>query len=707
MELKSFFVQDDQGNKLPGAVCYMYQRGTESIVEGLRKPNGEPLPNPFNSDNDAKVQLGAPNGLYDIRVSTPTRDYRIPLQFNDVSDVLEQANTAATRAETARDSAHLTSGVKTTIEEGLLSAPEGGLFSVLAASTDDYVSVYQKVAGAAVYRRRYPSGDLVRNLDYAARFAIKAAVPRSMADSSHPWSVVDESRKVILGVRKNGIVDAVLDRMPGLSLLGDYAWCICDENKVVLLGIKWSGELVTYPSALASTPTGYAWDEGVPGKRDIFTLVDGVPYQLTSSGDNTSPEVLAGQVHYIERNGAVISRAVPVPEAGSVASFVNSIIHVISLGQSLSCGINSGTPVTQQPPSANRILTIKDGIQLDDEKGVLSADMVAPFKPMVAKTKEPPIMQMAAEINRARYLPATAGLLVSNHGRGGQGITQLNKGTIPYQNSLTAIAEAKAECDRKGWPYRIPCICWNQGQHDGGMAAGVYYGHLVQLQADYEADIQAITGQTGRIPMVVTQMSNWTAPTYNRSFSNIPHEQYQVALDFPDRFVVAGPQYWLPSNSDGIHLPAVAYSRDGIALAGAVGAMIKGEQWKPTACVSAVRNGLKVTLRFNVPHGPLVIDTVNVSDPGFWGLRWIDSTSSASIVATELVGYDAIEVTLSNEPTGSSPIIGVADIGIASTLAGPTTGPRTCIRDSSPRLDRTGLPVYNWACHNRVSVITI
>lgn len=600
----------------------------------------------------------------------------------------------------------------TSIEQALQNTVSGTIFSVpskLALSPDPlkYIDMYLNSGGTPFPLGSYPSTERVNQVQDSTQFAIENAIPKNLSDT-HPWAIADELLRVILGIRKDGVVDAILDRLPGLSLLGDYAWVICDANEIVLLGIKWSGEIVIYPSAISSASSGIAWDEGATGNRDIFVMVDDLPYQLTSSGDNSAPQVTPGQVSYVERKGRVTGITVLLPEPGSIAPFVTNIIHIIFLGQSLACGINSGAPVTTQPPSANRVLTLKDGVQLVDEAGVLTSDMVAPFAPLKANvTKEPPCLQAASEVNRSRALPADSGLLISNHGRGGQGIQSLNKGTIPYQNSLTAMIAAKAECDSKGWPYSVPCISWNQGQHDGGMAAGVYYALLVQLQLDYEADIQAITGQTGRIPMIITQMSNWTAPVYNRSFSNIPHEQYQVSLDFPDRFVVSGPQYWLPSNNDGIHLPAASYSRDGTALSGALGALIKGEPWLPTACVEAVRSDTKVLLRFNVPEGPLAIDTVNVLDPGFWGLRWIDSTDSATITAVQLTGFNTIEVTLSNVPTGAQPMIGVADIGIAGNRAGPDTGPRTCIRDSSSLLDCSGLPVFNWACHQRIAVTTI
>ncbi|AMB78597.1 hypothetical protein AV641_05675 [Pseudomonas fragi] len=88
MELKNFFAQDDQGNKLPGANCYVYVRGTETLAVGVVKANGVILQSPFAADSDGLVQFAAPNGLYDLRIVRGKRDYRIAVQFNDVADTL-------------------------------------------------------------------------------------------------------------------------------------------------------------------------------------------------------------------------------------------------------------------------------------------------------------------------------------------------------------------------------------------------------------------------------------------------------------------------------------------------------------------------------------------------------------------------------------------------------------------------------------------
>lgn len=196
MELKNFFAQDDQGNKLPGASCYLYQRGTESLVGLLYKANGRPLSNPFTTDANGLVQFAAANGLYDVRVISDGRDYRLTVQFNDVAETVEAAEFAASRAETARDSAVLSSGVKNDTAHGLATTLDGEHFSVLGSSADDYVILYKNSAGVAVEVKRYPS---VASLD--ARLSVIA-----VANPLVPI-VADENDQVAIWLDK-GKLDA-------------------------------------------------------------------------------------------------------------------------------------------------------------------------------------------------------------------------------------------------------------------------------------------------------------------------------------------------------------------------------------------------------------------------------------------------------------------------------------------------------------------
>lgn len=207
MELKNFFAQDDQGNKLPGALCYLYMRGTESPAPGAVKANGTPLQNPFIADASGFVQLAAPNGLYDIRVTSEGRDNRIRLQFNDVSESLESAQAAAQRAEVARDAAQLSAGVYDDIATGLLpkNTVSGQYFSVPSDISGEFLILYKNVDGTAVEINRYSSAELKETVDH-----IEGKV-EGIERGSAPFiafSVEDEDGRSALSVDDSGRVRA-------------------------------------------------------------------------------------------------------------------------------------------------------------------------------------------------------------------------------------------------------------------------------------------------------------------------------------------------------------------------------------------------------------------------------------------------------------------------------------------------------------------
>lgn len=99
LELKNFYAQDDAGNVLSEAICYLYERGSETLVETLRGANGLALANPFVSDEQGLVQFAAPNGLYDLRVVKGGRDSRLRMQCNDVTETEALAENAARALE--------------------------------------------------------------------------------------------------------------------------------------------------------------------------------------------------------------------------------------------------------------------------------------------------------------------------------------------------------------------------------------------------------------------------------------------------------------------------------------------------------------------------------------------------------------------------------------------------------------------------------
>lgn len=90
MEIMSYFAQDAQGNIMPSADCYLYAPGTTNLVSGLVSIDGSPLANPFQSSSVGKVQFGAPNGVYDLRIKKGARDTTIRIQCADLLQALNE-----------------------------------------------------------------------------------------------------------------------------------------------------------------------------------------------------------------------------------------------------------------------------------------------------------------------------------------------------------------------------------------------------------------------------------------------------------------------------------------------------------------------------------------------------------------------------------------------------------------------------------------
>lgn len=199
MELKTYFAQDEFGNSLPDATCYLYMRGTESLISGLQRANGAQLLNPFSAESDGRIRFAAPNGIYDLRVTTANRDYRFSIQCNDVAEDVASAQTSAERAEAAQDAAVLSAGVKDNIAHGLATTENGLNFTVLSSAPYEYVSLYKNNAGTAVLLDSYPNTKAVDRLSVA------------LDDGTLPgmaWSVGDEHGAHPLRLRDDGVTEA-------------------------------------------------------------------------------------------------------------------------------------------------------------------------------------------------------------------------------------------------------------------------------------------------------------------------------------------------------------------------------------------------------------------------------------------------------------------------------------------------------------------
>ena len=378
--------------------------------------------------------------------------------------------------------------------------------------------------------------------------------------------------------------------------------------------------------------------------------------------------------------------------------------HVLITGQSLSNGYGSAALSTMQLYTH---LSFNTGVRA-------GADGLTGFIPLVETWDGAHGETIASGLsNQAASLWEAAGytrpdLLVSAHGVDGARYELIKKGTASYTAGLAQMTAGHAIAGEKGLSYAVRAVTVIHGESDhndfkGTLGNPNYAAHLIEWRGDYEADAQAITGQTAPVVMFYCQVSSWTA--FGTATSTIPGQQWQVAREQPDRFALVGPKYFLPY-VDGVHLTGDGTRWLGEYYGKAYSRVFReGQPWRPLAPSAATRLGTAVTVEFAVPAPPLVLDTMAVADPGNYGFEFVDgSMSPPAITAVELTGPSQVTLTLAGEPTGPTPVVRYAYTGAPGAAAGAMTGPRGNLRDSDATPSLYGYALYNWAIHFEIAV---
>jgi hypothetical protein len=196
-----------------------------------------------------------------------------------------------------------------------------------------------------------------------------------------------------------------------------------------------------------------------------------------------------------------------------------------------------------------------------------------------------------------------------------------------YKTSLDDARRAVLQAKNRGARFRIEALYWMQGEGNGGPMGGIvptrwdaemprpeglawYRDQLMAYRRQWSADLCAITGQRGELPMFTYQTLG-------------PAGDAQImAADADASIYLVGPHYAVPSALNSLYPPgrhgdAIHLSADGERWWGEqVGKVMhrvlhQKEDWQPLrprrAKIDASRDG--VVVEFTVPRPPLVIDT--------------------------------------------------------------------------------------------------
>ncbi|MDX2023370.1 MAG: dockerin [Deltaproteobacteria bacterium] len=306
---------------------------------------------------------------------------------------------------------------------------------------------------------------------------------------------------------------------------------------------------------------------------------------------------------------------------------------IIGTGQSLSVGAEGAPPILTSQPYANLKLALDPSVQgppFDATNPMLSVvSLVEPIRPLARAYPgfyphniygESPHTAMANQMS-AMAAAAGKGDFVSVHtvvGEAGQGIKALSKDAVfkdrvgaAYAASLFEVKAFTRLANAKGKRYGVTAIVLTHGETD--WTNPTYEQALLKLWRDYNADLPAITGQTAKIPVVLTQQQGLPTNLSTRPLSTLV--MWRLCQQHPGDFICVGPKYQYSYASDRLHLTNAQYDRLGEKYGQVIFKVAAlHESWKPLQPETVTQQDNMIRANFFVPVPPLAWDT-DISPP--------------------------------------------------------------------------------------------
>lgn len=403
-----------------------------------------------------------------------------------------------------------------------------------------------------------------------------------------------------------------------------------------------------------------------------------------------------------------------VAAASGVGGVRFDLNHHLSLSQSWGGGTEGNPPVSTT--SHDGSLMFVGGVRPDDD----SADPAVIYASLVPAIEETNPSGVRGETPMSGFanvildrLEAEDGIdpddeiyqtLISVSAPGGAPIASLMKGSSAYTKLMEQITYAYQRAQALGISYGVASISFMQGKgdyDDGEVDQADYLAQVKQLKADLNSDIKAAVPGNPEVALVVYQTGSHGHNTVRRP--SIDLALLQASKQDP-MIVMAGPMYaYQRAAGDTVHFTATSYKQMGAVGGYTFKRRVMDGIPEPVSLdgpIEAIRQGKVVTLKFDPPTGPLVLDTTLVSDPGTTkGFQLVDSAgTSLTISSVQLVGADRVRiVAASSVPAGAR----VRYAWAGTYTSGQVSGPRGCLRDSQGStivFDPSGInkPLHNW-----------
>lgn len=321
----------------------------------------------------------------------------------------------------------------------------------------------------------------------------------------------------------------------------------------------------------------------------------------------------------------------------------------------------------------------------------------------------------ALQIQQNALDPASQWLATYTAGVGGASIDPaqsltIGVGSASATNFVSYASTLKSEATAAGKTFAFAAMNFVQGESDiaTGMAQATYKAHLENLRASLQTGIQGVTGNSDQLLVVMMQ------PSANLGAAGAGAGPVLAQLELAqtnDRYFLCGaPMYRFPTSSyDNIHLTNVGYKLQGAYFGKANAAILQGKRPQWINPKSAVYMGSTISILFDVPVRPLVLDTTTLGMATNYGFKVLDNGASATI-SSVVAADDRVIITLSSPLSGSGPVLVRYALDYVGAGINIVNGRSGNLRDSDPLMILIGNTLHfltNWAPHFQLTVTNV
>ncbi|KAJ95670.1 hypothetical protein [Raoultella planticola] len=425
---------------------------------------------------------------------------------------------------------------------------------------------------------------------------------------------------------------------------------------------------------------------------NIYSYVDGVLKQITniaaSADSKTHSYIYSGaQKTYLGRD---MSFYTPDP----------SIIYIfLDMGQSNSWGQNSGgvSLIAGTPVYPDNALMLNGGVRATLTPPTSLVPLVETSVGIASETSG-----SSWANHTIRDIELLSGvrptILMINASLGGARYYQLTRGQTTYKQLQTALAGAADLIRARGKIPVLAAMRWIQGESEVNFSPsgiGSVQAQLRQLQRFVSEDASLIFGEEQRPLLFVNQIS--ASGTYVEGLWRQPVKQAQLLREGP--IIPVGPVYQYPM-ADNVHMNSWGRNYLGQCLAMATVTEIFGSSYTPMlpreyAWIDDVTLRVFIDLEF----GPLILDTtgpVSTTSLDNYGFNFDDYSGTPPAITSVAVNDNSVDIVLDKASRKSWRLAYAMKPN--STNAGPITGARGCLRDSSgsQNIYDAAVTTYNW-----------